>query len=161
MMEELMHETTEQTGPVLTHVTHGGHTPEAAIAPAVAAVGETTFETAFDYLFRGIVGDPDDHLPVDQPTQVVAGLKALGVAMVEDAAAPGDVLQATGNSTIPPVYTYWGQFIDHDLTANTDRNSAISDIRSADLTPLDPEFVVDNLKNLRQPTLNLDSVYGD
>src|SRR6266516_3671900 len=150
MMEELMHETTDQTGPVLTHVTHGGHTPEAAIAPAVAAVGETTFETAFDYLFRGIVGDPDDHLPVDQPTQVVAGLKALGVAMVEDAAAPGDVqqhldnmrrkdslrgaettavsvrlgnysasyfegsavLQATGNSTIPPVYTYWGQFID-------------------------------------------------
>ena len=92
-----MHETTEQTGPVLTHVTHGGHTPEAAIAPAVAAVGETTFETAFDYLFRGIVGDPDDHLPVDQPTQVVAGLKALGVAMVEDAAAPGDVQQHLDN----------------------------------------------------------------
>jgi Animal haem peroxidase len=156
-----MHDTTKQTGPVLTHVTHGGHTPEAAIAAAVAAVGETTFETAFAYLFQGIVSDPNAHLPADQPAQVVAGLKALGVAMVEGAAAPGDELQATGNSTIPPVYTYWGQFIDHDLTANTDRNSAISDIRAADLKPLDPAFVVANLKNLRQPTLNLDSVYGD
>jgi hypothetical protein len=82
--------------------------------------------------------------------------------MVEDSVAAGeDPLQPLGNSTIPPVYTYWGQFIDHDLTANTDRNSAISDITRPDLAPLDPNFVVDNLKNLRQPTLNLDSVYGD
>ncbi len=31
-------------------------------------------------------------------------------------AGPG----ASPNSVIPAVYTYWGQFIDHDLTANTD-----------------------------------------
>jgi hypothetical protein len=82
--------------------------------------------------------------------------------MVEDSLAPGeDPLQSTGNSTIPPVYTYWGQFIDHDLTANTDRDAEVSNITKADLAPLDPAFVVKNLKNLRQPTLNLDSVYGD
>lgn len=30
-----------------------------------------------------------------------------------------------------------------------------------DLKPLDPGFVVENLRNLRRPTLDLDSVYGD
>ena len=81
--------------------------------------------------------------------------------MVEDSLAPGESpLQPTGNSIIPPVYTYWGQFIDHDLTANN-IHGAISDITNPNLAPLDPAFVVENLKNLRQPTANLDSVYGD
>jgi hypothetical protein len=82
--------------------------------------------------------------------------------MVEDSLKVGeDPLQSTGNSTIPPVYTYWGQFIDHDLTANTDRDSSESDIRGASLTPIPPAVVVKTLHNLRQPTVNLDSVYGD
>ena len=77
--------------------------------------------------------------------------------MVEDSLAPGESpLQPTGNSIIPPVYTYWGQFVDHDLTANTDRDGAISDIANPNLAPLDPAFVVENLKNLRQPTANLE-----
>jgi hypothetical protein len=82
--------------------------------------------------------------------------------MVEDSLAPGEgPLQSTGNSTIPTVYTYWGQFIDHDLTANTDPDAEVSNITKPDLAPLSPDFVVENLKNLRQPTVNLDSVYGD
>jgi Animal haem peroxidase len=139
--------------------------PAAARARAVAArreAEEVVFETRFDYLFSDLTGDADAHLPAEDPAAVVEGLKALGDAMVEAALAPGEnPLQPTGNSIIPPVYTYWGQFIDHDLTANTDRNSEITDVTSPDLTPLDPAFVVDNLKNLRQPTVNLDSVYGD
>ena len=123
------------------------------------------FETPFDYLFPELANDPAAHLPADDPAKiaaVVAGLKALGDAMVEDSLAPGESpLQPTGNSTIPPVYTYWGQFIDHDLTANTDRDAEVSNITKEDLAPLDPAFVVENLKNLRQPTVNLDSVYGD
>lgn len=137
----------------------------AGAAVATAEPEEVLFETPFDYLFPELATDSAAHLPADDPAKiaaVVAGLKALGDAIVEDSLAAGeDPLQPTGNSTIPPVYTYWGQFIDHDLTANTDRDSAISDITKPDLAPLDPAFVVENLKNLRQPTVNLDSVYGD
>lgn len=154
-------------GQVLSGIKHGGHileeqSPAAAelaatqegITLAAAAAGPVEFETMFDYLFPQLKNDPAAHLPVAAAT--VDALNALGDAMVES--SPGG---AAGNSTIPPVYTYWGQFIDHDLTANTDRNSEISDITKADLAPLDPGFVVANLKNLRQPTVNLDSVYGD
>ena len=134
-------------------------------ACAAAEPEEILFVTPFDYLFLDLATDPAAHLPADNPTKIaaiVAGLKALGDAMVEDSLAPGEgPLQSTGNSTIPPVYTYWGQFIDHDLTANTDRDAEVSNITKQDLAPLPPAFVVRNLKNLRQPTVNLDSVYGD
>ena len=55
------------------------------------------------------------------------------------------------NSTIPAVYTYWGQFVDHDLTANTDRDSTTSDITRPDLKPVPPDEVTAKLKNLRRP----------
>jgi hypothetical protein len=186
---QLMGTKRSRGGQVLLAVKHGGHVvkdksapavdlaakreditllqeaiPPSPAAPAVARrqAEEVVFETKFDYLFSDLTGNAAAHLPAEDPAAVVAGLKALGDAMVEAALAPGeDPLQATGNSIIPAVYTYWGQFIDHDLTANTDRKSEVSDVTSADLTPLDPAFVVENLKNLRQPTVNLDSVYGD
>jgi hypothetical protein len=172
-------------GQVLLSVKHGGHVvndksgpqakredittlkealPKAAQAgrgrgPArLAQKEEVHFESQFDYLFSDLTNDPAAHLPVEDAAAVVDGLKALGDAMVEDAAQAGNPV---GNSTIPVVYTYWGQFIDHDLTANTDRDSEISNITKPDMAPLDPAFVVENLKNLRQPTVNLDSVYGD
>jgi hypothetical protein len=134
-------------------------------AATLAEPEEVLFVTPFDYLFPALTTDPTAHLPADSPAKiaaVVAGLKALGDAMVEDSLAPGEApLQSTGNSTIPTVYTYWGQFIDHDLTANTDRDAEVSNITKPDLAPLPPAFIVENLKNLRQPTANLDSVYGD
>jgi Animal haem peroxidase len=132
---------------------------------ALAEPEEVLFVTPFDYLFPALTTDPAAHLPADSPAKiaaVVAGLKALGDAMVEDSLAPGEgPLQSTDNSTIPTVYTYWGQFIDHDLTANTDRDAEVSNITKPDLAPLPAAFIVQNLKNLRQPTANLDSVYGD
>jgi hypothetical protein len=138
-----------------------GAAVEAMIAGATA-VEEVTFETPFGYLFPDLTDKPEAHLPADDPAKIVAGLKALGDAMVEDSLEPGeDPLQPTANSTIPPVYTYWGQFIDHDLTANTDRDGIVSDIKKPDLAPIAPDDVVTKLFNLRQPTLNLDSVYGD
>jgi hypothetical protein len=65
------------------------------------------------------------------------------------------------NSNIPAVYTYWGQFIDHDMTANTDRDSATSDITRTPLTPVPPADVTASLRNLRRPTFDLDNVYGN
>ncbi len=136
--------------------------PIAAAESAAVQPEEISFETPFDYLFPALKTDPAAHLPTANPAGIIAVLIALGDEMVESSLAAGeDPLQPTNNSTIPPVYTYWGQFIDHDLTANTDRDSAVSDITSPTLVPLDVNFVVDKLKNLRQPTLNLDSVYGD
>jgi Animal haem peroxidase len=156
----------------MLNLRHGGHVVDDN-APGAAALAQKTGDvvldkdsrrkgapkpigTPFGYLFQDIAKDPASHLPADNPAKVVADLKALGKAMID---APPVVPE--GNSIIPPLYTYWGQFIDHDLTANTDRNSDVSDITRPDLKPLAPAAVVENLRNLRQPALNLDSVYGD
>jgi Animal haem peroxidase len=167
-------------GRVLTGTSHGGHVlveerPSAGAARLAATqesitvvrepVPDEAFEdstTPFGYLFTALQEQfPDRHLPNDDPAAVVAALKVLGAAMVEDPPPVEDPLQPEDNSTIPPIYTYWGQFIDHDLTANTDRDSAVSDITRPDLAPLLPNKVVKRLRNLRQPALNLDSLYGD
>jgi hypothetical protein len=131
-------------------------------APAFEAIEDEDFvegSTRFDYVLSELTTAEryaDSHLPRDNAADVVAALNALGDAMVEqDQNDPGQ------NSPIPPIYTYWGQFIDHDLTANTDRDAEISDITSEDLQALDPEHVRTNLRNLREPALNLDAVYGD
>jgi hypothetical protein len=125
-------------------------------APQLAEVS-----TPFNYLFDDLAAQfPAQHLPGDSAA-VTAALKRLGEAMAEPAPPRGQELQATGNSIIPPVYTYWGQFIDHDITANTDRQNTVTDITIEDLKPLQPEVVVRDLRNLRRPALDLDSVYGD
>ncbi|MGH3679117.1 MAG: peroxidase family protein [Natronosporangium sp.] len=167
-------------GRVLSGTSHGGHVlveeePSAEAAQLAATqegitvvdepVSDAAFvdgTTPFGYLFTDLQAQfPDKHLPDDDPAAVVAALKALGSAMVEDPPPPEDPLQPVDNSIIPPIYTYWGQFLDHDLTANTDRDSAVSDITRPDLVPLHPDHVLENLRNLRQPAVNLDSVYGD
>jgi hypothetical protein len=167
---------------VLSHLTHGGHAlaedlyksePAAdeleSVSRLADVVGDPTASRADDdgtTRFGYMLADARDvypaaHLPVTDPAAVVVALKALGAAMVD-----GDPTVFDGsdplalNSTIPPVYTYWGQFIDHDLTANTDRDESVS-ILGSDMTPLPPDEVVHYLRNLREPALNLDSLYGD
>jgi Animal haem peroxidase len=127
-----------------------------SVLPGDGAVAEET-STPFRYLFDGLAAQfPAHHLPGD-PAQVTAALETLGIALAE---APDPAAQAA-NSTIPPVYTYWGQFIDHDITANTDRQNAVTDLTIQPVQPVPPQQVQDTLRNLRQPQLNLDSVYGD
>ena len=56
-------------------------------------------------------------------------------------------LDAEFNSAIPAGYTYFGQFIDHDITL--------------DVTPLsESEIDPEKLRNFRTPRLDLDCVYG-
>ncbi|WP_199439936.1 peroxidase family protein [Umezawaea beigongshangensis] len=160
---------------VLRDLAHGGHavddgTPEAAelvqTQEGISALKSVAEEsdpdtTPFGYLFPDLARRyPRRHLSDDNPAEMVAYLKALGFAMAEEAPASPFDLQPDGNSTIPPVYTYWGQFIDHDLTANTDRDADIS-ITDGDPDPIRPNEVLERLRNLRQPALNLDSLYGD
>ena len=102
----------------------------------------------------------DAFLPDDNPEGVIAALKALANAMVEDSKYD---TEPTG---VPAIYTYFGQFIDHDITAGTDRrsdegfNSLGTDILESTLTPQAPKVVAANIVNLRLPQLDLDSVYG-
>jgi hypothetical protein len=96
--------------------------------------------TPFDYLLPGLKKQADAHIPGD-PATVTANLKALGAAMVDSASGVQTDPAVEVNSNIPAVYTYWGQFIDHDMTANTDRDSTTSDITKTPLIPLDPDKV--------------------
>jgi hypothetical protein len=117
-------------------------------------------ETPFDYLLPKLKTDPSSRLPGD-PKAVVEALNKLGAAMLDnDPPAQNDPALEV-NSNIPAVYTYWGQFVDHDLTANTDRSAVTGDVTNPDLKPVPPDQVTRELKNLRRPTLDLDSVYGD
>ncbi|MDZ8024934.1 MAG: heme peroxidase family protein [Nostoc sp. DedQUE11] len=143
---------------------HGGYIKEESVQKRIALRPPTTeagidVETDFDYLFPDIARDPNSLLPADNNQDIIDKLKKLGEAIIDRQ----DPEPEEANSKIPPVYTYWGQFIDHDITANTDRavTDLQTDITKDDFTPLSPDFVIDNLKNLRRPTFDLDSVYGD
>src|SRR4051794_39353935 len=140
-------DTARQMDTVLRSKALSPHAPEPATTP-------------FAYLLPQLKDRPESPLP-GEPRQVVAALTALASAMLDDAPAVDAAPQVHVNSNIPAIYTYWGQFIDHDITANTDRDSVVSDIRRPDLAPVPPDDVTKKLRNLRRPTLDLDSVYGD
>jgi hypothetical protein len=78
-------------------------------------------------------------LPFNPPTRAL--LEQLGDFMADPARGAG------GNSTIPAGYTYFGQFVDHDITLDIESN-------------LDAEQDATTLSNMRSPSLDLDSVYG-
>ena len=115
---------------------------------ALAAAGATDF----DYLLPGLPQDPANLLPTDAAT-VTPALDALGTAMIEQGAS-------SGNAPIAPIHTYWGQFVDHDLTAATDNDLPIT-IQGDAVTVVPPNEVIAQLRNGRNPALNLDSVYGE
>jgi heme peroxidase len=149
-------------GRVLRDADHG-HTVPPPVADGVELeLAEVT--TPFDYLFESLEDDPDAHLPADSPETIAAvvdNLKKLGKRMVESAPAFGDLETGDGNSTIPAVYTYFGQFIDHDITARTDRPNEVGHVTDDNLHPADPAVVKAAVFNERVPALDLDSVYGD
>jgi heme peroxidase len=172
----------QPAGRILRDIRHGGEVlPDdaknaredaefrAGISLASAAVPGVNLEaddvtTPFGYLFDSIKNDPAAHLPADDPATVAAvveALRALGKALAEEPLPTDDVFGSAGNSTIPTVFTYLGQFVDHDLTANTDRGNELGNVSDFGLHPVAPDEVTEKLRNLRLPQLNLDSVYGD
>ncbi|MBO9622301.1 MAG: hypothetical protein J7500_06270 [Sphingomonas sp.] len=78
-------------------------------------------------------------LPFDFATQTLLG--KLGDFMADPSRGAG------AESTIPAGYTYFGQFVDHDITL---------DISSTLDAPVDATTI----NNMRTPSLDLDSVYG-
>lgn len=67
----------------------------------------------FDYYF------PDAGSLSEDVTHMTAALDRLAEATIENPDPPK-------NSVMAPVFTYFGQFIDHDITANTDREAGLS-----------------------------------
>jgi hypothetical protein len=78
-------------------------------------------------------------LPFDAATQAL--LQQLGDFMADSSRGQGP------NSAIPAGYTYFGQFVDHDITL---------DISSS----LDAEVNAETINNMRSPACDLDSLYG-
>lgn len=110
-----------------------------------AVTGDTS---RFDFLFpqlqtgRGLL--PESYETRD-------ALVDLGMTMTEpDRPAP--------DSMIPSIYTYFGQFVDHDITleAKSDKLALLS---SNTLRPLTLYETRNSLINGRKPSLDLDNVY--
>jgi hypothetical protein len=101
-------------------------------------------------LFGGAFGRIFRALPPAQfganDTEIHRNLKALGKAMVSTKDKPKDGPDAE-ESGIPALYTYLGQFVDHDLTF--DPSSSLQQQN-------DPDGLVD----YRTPKFDLDNVYG-
>ena len=103
---------------------------------------------AFGYYFR----DAPEAFPGKNTTRA---LDALGDAMAEPPES------ARPDSRIPVIFTYLGQFIDHDISAGTDRDAGLSMIDGGDIAPAPRELVMRDRLNLRAGALRLDSLYGD
>ncbi len=96
----------------------------------------------------------------DAPAQsaapgVTAALDRLAEAMIADDDGPAF------NSNIPAVFTYLGQFIDHDISADTEQEAGPSSLSGDPVVPLPRDQVVQDRGNLRAGSLSLDSLYGD
>jgi hypothetical protein len=92
----------------------------------------------FGYMFPATVRNATK-LPFDLATQAL--LTQLGGMMGD----PGR--ETSADSAIPAGYTYFGQFVDHDITFDT--SSSIDSAQDAN-----------TITNMRTPKLDLDSVYG-
>lgn len=110
-------------------------------------------KTPFKYLFD----TKSDEELLTQSSNTVEALDDLAKAMI-DATPPDGSKEA-----VPAIYTYWSQFIDHELTARTDRTTTVSDITvgADDLQPVERATVERDLLNRRTPALELDVVYGE
>ena len=66
---------------------------------------------------------------------------------------------ATGDSNVPAIYTYFGQFVDHDITLESG-SFTTAKLLAANLAAPALDKIRNDLKNLRTATLELDSLYS-
>lgn len=109
----------------------------------------------FDYMFGELQTQADALLPETDPQKTVADLKKLGAAMNTD----GDA--SARDSALPAAYTYFGQFLDHEITLTLEaREGAIKPLNNSTLAPLPLGEAPQLLANGRSSRLDLDCVYG-
>jgi hypothetical protein len=142
---------------------HGGTEKEGKVPPVDLRAGPPAGtdvaideEADFGY-FVPPLDAPENYLP--ETGETVGELDELGDIMIDVVADPNALEAPDEDSTLPPVFTYWGQFLDHELTARTDRESAVSSMVDAH-PPAASSEVESQLRNARSPRFDLDSVYG-
>src|SRR5215213_9963145 len=148
----------------MPRVAHGASVTPEELQQAHEAMARTAAEVAagfavaapaplqnFDFLFPELQDDPDKLLKTGRLT--VRRLRELGRRMADPGAAdPGD-------SEVPAIYTYFGQFVDHDITFEQ-TSLDLEKLLAGNLAPLSLATIRDDLKNTRNASLELDSVYG-
>lgn len=123
-----------------------------ADVPVAFAAAVPTDPQDFDFLFPELQQDPDKLLPESRQTR--DNLVLLGRAMHDPSTDGG-----CGDSRIPAAYTYFGQFVDHDVTLET-VSATLPQLLDPNLTPLPLAEIQGTIRNARTATLDLDSVYG-
>ena len=123
----------------------------AADVPFAFAIAQPVDLKDFDFLFPDLQDDPNNLLPESATT--VANLARLGKTMIDQSGN-----DPAGDSDISALMTYFGQFIDHDITLEL-ASADLPTLTSPSLTPLPLKQIRNSLKNARSATLDLDSVY--
>jgi len=127
----------------------------ADLGPAFALVKRVEFERRFDFLFLELQNDPNNLLPETKATR--DALRDLGEAMADEGtdAATGD-----SDPAFSSAYTYFGQFVDHDITLEKSSQPGMAPPVDPNLTPLPLQDIRDQTRNVRTGVLELDSVYN-
>src|SRR5918993_3166513 len=125
----------------------------ADLEPGFALVKRLEFERRFDFLFLELQNDPNNLLPVAQETR--NALRDLGEEMADRG---GDA--EAGDSTFSAAFTYFGQFVDHDITLEKSSQPGMKPPVEPDLEPLPLEEIREQTRNVRTGVLELDSVYN-
>jgi hypothetical protein len=107
-------------------------------------------------MFPELQNDPKNLLETSRST--VEELRRLGEGGMEDPVRLNDPddLKAPG-VPVPTIYTFFGQFVDHDITL--ERGSMNIKLKDCP-EPIDPATLPKNIMNSRSPNLDLDNVYG-
>lgn len=122
-----------------------------AEVPLAFAVAQPVDLKDFDFLFPYLQKDPGNLLPEDPSTP--ANLTRLGQTMIDDTGN-----DPAGDSDISALMTYFGQFIDHDITLEL-ASANLPTLTSPNLVPLPLDQIKNHIRNARSATLDLDSVY--
>jgi nucleoid-associated protein YgaU len=124
----------------------------AGVAAGFAVAAPAALLQDFDFLFPELPQDPAKLL--EEKPLTVRRLKELGRRMHD----PEEREPDPGDSKVPALYTYFGQFTDHDITFEQ-TSLTVDKLLAATLKPL-PLATIRGLKNTRNANLELDSVYG-
>ncbi|HXI74028.1 MAG TPA: heme peroxidase family protein [Pyrinomonadaceae bacterium] len=108
----------------------------------------TSKTTRFGYLFPDLQ-TADALLPEVPETR--PRLLNLGDTMMEPTSESAD-------SSIPSAYTYFGQFVDHDITLEAKSDDMVK-LSDGDFRVLTPEEIRTSITNGRSPGVDLDNVY--
>ncbi|MBB2708415.1 hypothetical protein N2597_22570 (plasmid) [Rhizobium sophoriradicis] len=108
----------------------------------------------FNFMFGTLTDNPTNRVPEGRAT--IDALRALGIAMAND--------PSNTESKIPAAYTYFGQFIDHDITKTLFDESlqpptGSDPIDHDTFLPISRGDVTALIRNARTASLDLDSVF--